>query len=102
MMLVTLFERDPNDPSEYEDITMQIALGDQELAHSEPHLKFLERPRLRQLADITNLVVPGPGTLTVAIKQGNNVLGTWEMTVVDIGKTELQTGLKLDEGAAST
>jgi hypothetical protein len=96
MIVATLFERGASDPSDYDDVSVHIALGNQELAESKPHLKFLDRPRLRQVADVTNLVIPGPGTLSVIIKQGDEVLGTWTMTVVDTGKTELQAELKLD------
>ncbi|MCH7700254.1 MAG: hypothetical protein IID37_01085 [Planctomycetes bacterium] len=67
LMAVSLWEDDERDTERQYQVDIRITLGDTELEHIQQNLKF-PRPRLRTIAQILNLKIPGSGRMKIELK----------------------------------
>lgn len=66
LMAVSLWEEDELDKEKQYQVAIRITLGDTELEHIKQNLSFPRR-RLRTIAQIQNLAIPGPGRLEIEL-----------------------------------
>jgi|SRR5581483_2535905 len=96
LTVITLFTRAAEEPSELEDIHLQVTSGGQTLIDAPMDGKFFHHSRLRHVSELQGLVISGPGTLVVtAVRGKTNVLGSWAIPVINIGQPTLQPELPL-------
>jgi hypothetical protein len=50
---------------------------------------------MKAINEVGGLVLSGPGTLEFSVMHGNETLANWQMNVVNIGQTVVQTELPL-------
>ncbi len=67
LMAVSLWEEDEIDSERQYQVVIRITLGGNELEHIRQNLNFPRR-RLRTIAQIQNLEIPGPGRMEIELK----------------------------------
>src|SRR6266404_9957748 len=76
--------REATEPDQPEGI-LRLQLNSQEILAQPIKLDFQGRIRLRVVNFIQGLVIPVPGTLTCSLTIGEAVLGSWDITINQIG-----------------
>ncbi len=90
MHAVFAFERGPDDPRQAKG-SLTFTLGDKELFRDDSIvLNFEDAPRARFLAELSGLVLPGPGTLVVKLELQDGPSAEWPILVVSTGKPEVE------------
>jgi hypothetical protein len=95
MVVVSLLDRSPEEPDELAGVQLIFTLGAQELFRQPFEGSFQGRLRMRAIAEISGLVIPGPGELNVTIQIGERLTSTWAMAINDIGRPVVQPALNL-------
>jgi len=94
-VLVTLFVREPAEPSRPEGVGVRVYLGTEVILEGPMDLDFQGHMRLRYTTSVQNLILSAPGTLRFSIVQNGRELGVWPMVVNHIGQPVLQSQLPL-------
>lgn len=69
---------------------LQMHLGDQQLFAGPMPINFNQRLFARNIADLQGIVIQMPGTLRVILKNGEQVLSSWNIPVNQVGQPVVQ------------
>lgn len=92
LAVVGMFSREENDPSTL-DLQLQFHLGPQQLFATPLTINFAHRLDSRIVAEMTGLVVPSPGSLVFALRNGEALMASWSVRVNQIGQPGVQLNL---------
>lgn len=95
MAVVALFQRTLDEPNEPEGIQLVLTHGEQELVRQPLAASFQGRLRMRAIAEIAGMVVPGPGVINVTIEHGERQRSTWPIVVNNIARPVVQPVLQM-------
>lgn len=87
---IVMLTREPAD-ADNPTIQLTISLGGRSLFESPIVVGFSQRLSARAVVDINGLVIPGPGTVRFALRDGNRDLGTWDVIVNQVGQPGIHT-----------
>jgi len=92
LAVIAMFSRAEEDPSNV-DLQLQILLGPQQLFATPVPLSFVQQLHARTILEISGFVVPSPGSLVFALRNGETLIGSWAIRVNQIGQPAVQLNL---------
>lgn len=94
--IAAIFEREDADPSEVE-IGLEIHSGPHILMSRTLPLNFQHRQYARSIIDMQGIVVPAPVPLIFSVNLDGAPVGTWTVTVIQVGNAPVQMNIPVPE-----
>lgn len=90
LCVITLMTREASDPSRPALHLLIELVGRQQLFLGPMEVNFLQQLSTRALVDIQGFLVPAPGTLRLAVRDGQTELCSWSIAVMQIAGQPVQ------------
>lgn len=87
--VAALFERDQNDPQNFE-LQLSAIAGEQPLFVGPFPVNFAQQMQARTVVEMNGLLLPSPGTLRMLLGDGDRLVASWVITVNQIGQPQAQ------------
>ena len=88
--VVTVLNREQSDPEQIR-FELEALLGGQQVASGPFPINFGRQLSARGVGEMLGLVLPSPGTLRFVLKNGDAVMASWAISVVQVGQVPIQT-----------
>ncbi len=85
---VTVFSlllREATDPSDVQ-LQLQVHCGNQQIFSGPMTANFAQRLQAKSVVEMHGFVVPTPATLRFVLRNGENIIGSWEIPVTQVGR----------------
>jgi len=87
--VIALVNREQEDPDQIQ-FQLEAHLGNQQIAAGPFAINFFRQFSARGIGEMVGLVLPGPGTLRFVLRNGDTTMGSWTVSVVQVGQVPVQ------------
>jgi hypothetical protein len=86
---IALINREETDPGALQ-LQLDAYLGNQQIASGPFNVNFANQLSARGIAEMQGLVLPGPGALRFVLRNRETTMGSWTVSVVQLGQLPIQ------------
>jgi hypothetical protein len=89
--IASLITREEDEAENPTDLTLRMHLGNDQIMKANLDVNFQGRLALRHIGNIQGMLITEPGELVVSVNQGTQQLGSWSISIMQIGQPVLTT-----------